>query len=247
VIDIQLDVSGSAEDVIDLEDTGQICVVQGPCKKVGFSTTAWDKFWTIRVTHTMIVNKRLEIRVTWKDETVATRILPSKGLTKPPPAQWDKGALDDPIDVCFGPYVPPRFTARLLVAHSWYDAKGRLKREGPRTFQFSFDPNRGFVTSTYRGRAYRSFGDYCLGVSPTFRGVGERVGFFSFTYIFRGKKVSSARYRYSTYRYRRHLAKQGSDEYFNYCVKKAPETIFSSGGVLMCSVPGFTLFLADKK
>jgi len=45
-----------------------------------------------------------------------------------------------------------------------------------------------------------------------------------------------------------HLAKQGSDEYLNYCVGQHPETVFQSGGVLMCQVPGRggTLLLVRK-
>jgi hypothetical protein len=80
------------------------------------------------------------------------------------------------------------------------------------------------------------------GVAPVLVGrSGERIGFLTFTYIYKGKPVSSARYKYNISRSTGHSAKQGTDEYFNYCVKQHPETVVSSGGVLQCFVPGNTL------
>src|SRR5262249_50492932 len=125
-------------------------------------------------------------------------------------------------------------------------------REQSHTVRFTFAPSHGFVTPTYRGRAKHEpsqlfASSYCLAVFPTMRGPGTRVGSFTFTYIYKGKRVSSARYKYDLERTRTHLAREGEDDFLSYCQRERPQTIVRSGGVRMCSVPGKTLIVYARR
>ena len=165
---------------------------------------------------------------------------------KPLPAFWSTAGYGEPIHICFGADVPPKFSALLRVEHAWREPGKRLKRETTRTARFTFQPNRGFVTPTYSSRARHEtkiFENHCLEVFPTMQGTGTRVGTFTFTYIYKGKYVSSARYKYDLERTRTHLAKEGEDDFLDYCLRDRPDTISRSAGVRMCSVPGKTLIV----
>src|SRR5262249_24752824 len=110
---------------------------------------------------------------------------------------WSTAGYDQPISICFGAQVPSKLSAPLRVEHAWRETGQRPVREQSHTVRFTFAPSHGCVTPTYRGRAKHEpsqlfASSYCLAVFPTMRGPGTRVGSFTFTYIYKGKRVSSA-------------------------------------------------------
>jgi hypothetical protein len=197
--------------------------------------------WSVRVEPGMVAKHRLSLYVTFKGTTIAQRAFPAATLpTGPPKVQWSKGVGLESISTCFARGdLPPGFSAQIQVKHWWI---GHPKAE-THAYRFSFKPPTRFRAVKYRGvTSYTSvFDEDCLDIIPLLAGIGERVGYFTFTYIYKNRKVSSASYKYVISRTAFHHAKQGSDEFFNYCLKQHPETISSVGGVLQCPVPGDTL------
>jgi hypothetical protein len=176
----------------------------------------------------------------------------AQAATTPPKVHWADDGLDS-IDICFPQAkVLAGFHAQLRVAHSW------LGHATPavHTYAFSFNPPTKFRALKYRGWTGKSpawtgqsFVDQdCLKIAPSLDGGAlDRIGFLAFTYIYAGRPVSSARYKYHISGSPDHYAKQGSDEFFNYCLKQHPETVQSFGGVLRCFVPSIGALVAYRR
>jgi hypothetical protein len=229
----------------DFTQSAQVCIDASPdvCHPAENITdvTAPVESWKVRVQPAMIANNRLRLFVTFNGATVVERTLPAAPLpTGPPRVRWSKDVGLESISICFARRdLPPGFSAHLGVKHWWI---GHPKAER-RVHRFTFKPPTRFRAVKYRGvTSYTSIFDQdCLDIVPVLVGTGERTGYFTFTYIYKARKVSTASYKYLISRTAFHHAKQGSDEFFNYCLKKHPETISSIGGVLQCPVPGDTL------
>lgn len=252
LLDVGVNTTGGDPEIdLDFFESAQVCINGSPdiCHPAKWVVKQDDQdrteWWEVRVQPTMIVGKRLSLYVTFKGEVVAQRSFPVTASSATPKVEWANGPGLDSISICYSQAgLPPGFTAQLRVRHSWV---GHTTPE-MHTFKFSFKPATTFRAAKYRGTTHyvSIFDQYCLEVVPLLTGFGSRTGYFAFTYIYNNRPVSSARYKYVISRTRTHYAKEASDEFFNYCLKQHPDTIFSSGGVLMCRIPGSTLIVYRK-
>jgi hypothetical protein len=197
--------------------------------------------WKVRVEPSMVVTKRLSLYVTFNGSTVGQRAFPVASVpTGPPKVQWAKGPGLDRISICFSRGdLPSGFSAQMQVKHWWI---GHPKAE-THVYRFAFKPPTRLRAVMYRAvTSYTSLFDQdCLEIIPLTHRPGTRIGYFTFTYLYKSRKVSAANYKYSISSTQSHYANEGSDEFFNYCLKQHPETISQVGGVLRCFVPGDVL------
>lgn len=170
-------------------------------------------------------------------------------------------SMDGPgdVNICFSnlPYIEtdpdsgdfePRVAGTLRVDNIFTRNGSRAIHKSARVFRFDARRRSEFSTDTYDGFFDHGYltgeDDECLRFfvkSPWWKGHQRResqVGTFRLTVNSKGARIGSASYRYAVKFTPGELIREGTDDFFNYCLSNPEARIFSSGGVLYCQKPG---------